>query len=100
MIGLVESVDAFLFSLVLIVFANGVYNLFVRRSPIEHNQIARWANVSSLGELKNTQGEVIIVILFVQFLRLILIHSNELGWNLLVLPVGIVWHSLKGNGTF
>ncbi len=86
---LVQSIDAFLFALVTMIFSFGVYNLFIRHTarPVLHRPF--WFNVQSIGHLKNTLAELIIIILFVKFLEIVLLDLRNLSWETLILPIGI-----------
>ena len=98
-IYLISALDRFLIAVVLLYFAYGLYGLFVRpdRSPRELG-LPSWLHVERIGELKQTLAEVIIVILFVLFLRVALetFHRKELDLTLvamaefLLLPFAIV----------
>lgn len=96
---LIEALDRFLIAVVLLYFGYGLYGLFIRpdRTPKELG-LPEWLHVDRIGELKQTVAEVIIVILFVLFLRIALetFHSEApdlsltmLG-RLLLLPVSIL----------
>lgn len=72
-INVIEALDRFLIAIVLLYFANGVYVLFIRREPQpEDTPLAHWLRVNSIGQLKQVVAEVIIVVLFVLFLRIAL----------------------------
>ncbi len=96
---LIEALDRFLIGVVLLYFGYGLYGLFIRpdRSPDELG-LPEWLHVERIGELKQTVAEVIIVILFVLFLRIALeeFHSEDSEFTLvtigrlLLLPVSIV----------
>ncbi len=91
MISLIESVDAFLFALVLLIFAFGIYQIFITKHPIDASGCAHtWMNISNLAELKVILVEVIIVILCVFFLKITFMHHDEASWSLLILPVSIL----------
>lgn len=49
-----------------------------------------WLQVQSLGQMKGTLLEIMVVLLAVLFLKLGLQTQAELVWELLVIPVGIV----------
>lgn len=68
-IYLIEALDRFLIAVVLIYFGFGLYGLFIRpeQAPSQMG-LPDWLHVDSIGELKQTVAEVIIVILFVLFL--------------------------------
>ena len=98
-VHLIGALDRFLIAVVLLYFGYGLYGLFVRpdRSPRELG-LPDWLHVDSIGELKQTLAEVIIVILFVLFLREALetFHADGLSLSLnvivefLLLPVSIL----------
>jgi len=72
-ISVIEALDRFLIAIVLLYFANGVYALFIRRErPLEGIPLEHWIRVNSIGQLKQVVAEVIIVVLFVLFLRVAL----------------------------
>jgi len=97
-VHLVSALDRFLMGVVLLYFAFGVYLLFIRpdRTPDELG-IPAWLHVEGIGQLEQTLAEVIIVILFVLFLRMALesyiAQGPDLSWpaalKLLTLPVSI-----------
>lgn len=88
---LVKSIDSFLIALVLFIFAYGVYWIFIaegkesdRKDPLQAIRI------TSIGHLKNILAEVIVIILFVLFLEVELIHAFTPRWEILVLPISIL----------
>ena len=92
---LVSSVDIFLFALVLIIFAVGVYELFISKiDPVERETDTRpsWLRISSVDDLKSSLGKVILMVLIVSFFK----HTLELTkdqWSpttLLYLSIGIL----------
>ncbi len=96
MIRVIEALDRFLIAIVLLYFGFGVYSLFIRPQVVdEETEVPSLLHVEQVGELKQVVAEVIIVILFVLFLRtaLQIFHNAavELSWQqigmLLVLPV-------------
>lgn len=98
-IYLIEALDRFLIAVVLIYFGFGLYGLFIRpgQQPSDIG-FPDWLHVDSIGELKQTVAEVIIVILFVLFLSVAFqtFHSDletitlsEVA-RLLLLPVSIL----------
>ena len=97
-VHLVSALDRFLMGVVLLYFAFGVHLLFVRPSHRpEDLGIPHWLRVEGIGQLKQTVAEVIIVILFVLFLRVALegyiAQGPEMTWpevfKLLTLPISI-----------
>ncbi|MGR3323553.1 MAG: YqhA family protein [Pseudooceanicola sp.] len=98
-ISVIEGLDRFLIGIVLLYFAYGVYSLFLH--PERSRQelaLPDWLRVRQIGQLKQVVAEVIIVVLFVLFLRIALqaFHSPTapLEWRqiatLLVLPISVV----------
>ncbi|MEO1329419.1 MAG: YqhA family protein [Pseudomonadota bacterium] len=98
-VHLIGALDRFLIAVVLIYFGYGLYGLFVRPSSLPSDLgLPDWLHVDRIGELKQTVAEVIIVILFVLFLRVALetFHTEatdlslETIGRLLLLPVSIL----------
>ena len=93
-VKLLESLDQFLFGLVLVYFAYSIYFLFLAREYEEDTGVRilmpDWLQVQSLGQMKKTLLEVVVVLLAVLFLKLGLQTQGNLGWELLTIPVGIV----------
>ena len=70
MIGVIGSLDLFLIAIVLLYFAYGVYSLFIHPGETEEElALPSWLRVTQIGQLKQVVAELIIVILFVLFLR-------------------------------
>ncbi len=99
-IRIISALDRFLMAIVLLYFAYGIYMLFVRPdSPAEDLGIPRWLRVEGIGQLKQTVAEVIVVVLFVLFLRVAVetyvAQGPELSWQgllkLLTLPLSILF---------
>lgn len=98
-IGVIESLDRFLIAIVLLYFAYGVYSLFIHPDEREEQfALPAWLRVRQIGQLKQVVAELIVVILFVLFLRQALQSFSgadaPLTWNaiatLLLLPVSTV----------
>lgn len=95
-IGVIESLDRFLIAIVLLYFAYGVYSLFIHPEDSEEKLfLPSWLRIRNVGQLKQIVAELIVVILFVLFLRQVLEafsgSSDSLGWSeiatLSVLPI-------------
>lgn len=72
-INVIEALDRFLIAIVLLYFAYGVYELFIRRrSDTPTVTLTSRLRVESIGQLKQVVAEVILVVLFVLFLRVAL----------------------------
>ena len=80
--------------LVLYYFAFGIYTLFLSPEPKEETtrNIPKSLQVTSLGQMKKTLLEVIIVLLAVLFLKdiLYLQKGEEMPWTVLVLPAAVL----------
>jgi uncharacterized membrane protein YqhA len=93
-VPVLEAVDAFLFGIVLVIFAYGIAIGFVFRLPEGYGRrLPNWMKVEGVGQLKATLAEVVIVVLIVIFARVV-VGSVELekpfDWQLLVLPGSIL----------
>jgi uncharacterized membrane protein YqhA len=89
----VSSVDIYLFATVLLIFSNGLYELFIKgidpaaRCPESRRH---WLKVDSLDDLKSALGKVILMILIVWFFEKALIITYHTALDLLCLGVGIL----------
>jgi uncharacterized membrane protein YqhA len=92
-VPVLEAVDAFLFGIVLVIFAYGIAIDFVFTLPEGYGRrLPNWMKVEGVGQLKATLTEVVIVVLIVIFARVV-VGSVELerpfDWPMLVLPASI-----------
>lgn len=103
-IGVIEALDRFLIAIVLLYFAYGVFSLFLRRRDREEDaKLTSRLEVQSIGQLKQVVAEVILVVLFVLFLRVALeIYGSpglKLSWSqiatIIVLPVSTAFLALS-----
>jgi uncharacterized membrane protein YqhA len=94
-VEIVSSLDQFLLGLVLLVFAYGVYSLWVvadtaaweeQRSKVHAPD---WLNVTSVTDLKVKLIEVVAVLLAVLFLKGVLKNPMTV-WSDLVVPIAVV----------
>ncbi|MHC4619021.1 MAG: YqhA family protein [Planctomycetota bacterium] len=98
MVQLVSALDTFIFGLVLFYFAFGVHQLCLKPATPDREgsetalKMPKWLEVKSLGQLKKTLLEVIIVLVAVLFLKdaLYLESGTELHWTALIGPAAIV----------
>ncbi|HET6445472.1 MAG TPA: YqhA family protein [candidate division Zixibacteria bacterium] len=96
MIKLVASIDHFLFSAILVIFAIGLYALFFRsssRSAKQHglNKTPSWKHLKSLGGMDEMLLKVIIMLLAVSLLEYVLTTGiDSLNWTVLIMPLTIV----------
>ncbi len=98
-IALMGALDRFLIGMVLLFFGFGVYGLFIRPDLTAREiGLPDWMHVERIGQLKQTLAEVIIVVLFVLFLRVALqaFHAGGEAMDVegmgrfLMLPIAIV----------
>jgi uncharacterized membrane protein YqhA len=90
-VPVLEAVDAFLFGIVLVIFAYGIAIGFVFTLPEGYGQrLPVWMKVGGVGQLKATLAEVVIVVLIVIFARIVVEANGHLQWSMLVLPASIL----------
>ena len=95
--SLAQSIDVFLFALVMMIFAYGILYLFIfEDEEKKRSTFPGWLRIKSIFQLKIILGEVIIFILFVHFLE----NATSTGYaNLslehLILPGAILLLSLS-----
>ncbi|ANW05502.1 hypothetical protein LMTR13_12330 [Bradyrhizobium icense] len=103
-ISVIEALDRFLIAIVLLYFSYGVYSLFIHpEEPEERLAIPAWLRVQQIGQLKQVVTEVIVVVLFVLFLRVALEtfvqNKAATSWlhlgTIALLPVSILLLSLS-----
>ncbi len=91
-VPVLEAVDAFLFGIVLVIFAYGIAIGFVFTLPQGYGaRLPIWMKVGGVGQLKATLAEVVIVVLIVIFARIVV---EALQWSMLVLPASILMISV------
>jgi uncharacterized membrane protein YqhA len=82
--------DAFLFGIVLVIFAYAIAFGFVfELTPEDRRLLPSWMRVEGVNELKNTLVGVILVYLFVDFATDWPEIDNQLTWEMLVKPISI-----------
>ncbi|MGI9612220.1 MAG: YqhA family protein [Acidimicrobiales bacterium] len=87
-VKLVSSIDKFLVALVLLVFAYGVFKLFI--ADPERDDIPNWFNIHSVTDLKIRLLETITSLLAVLFLEGALnVGAENLEWSSLVVPISV-----------
>lgn len=94
----VESIDAYLFALVLIIFGIGVYELFISKvDPTEQNLASRpsWLRVHNIDSLKSSLGSVILMVLIVSVFEYSLKADFRTAQDILYLAIGVVLVALS-----
>lgn len=98
MIRLVASVDHFLFSAILLIFAVGLYSLFFKgsaphsaRGDDSSGSSLSWKRLKNMGGMDELLLKVIIMLLAVSFLEFMLTSGiDNLSWSVLVVPLTII----------
>jgi len=92
----ITAVDDFLLATVLLIFALGLYELFISKIHVAHEE--ENANnilmISSLDDLKDRLGKVILMILIVAFFKNVLHVTFDDPLNILYMGAGILMVSL------
>src|SRR5215207_9854554 len=90
-VGVMGATDAFLFGVVLIIFAVAIAFGFVLELPEQlATRLPAWMRVNGIGELKRTLVEVIVIYLIVDFATDIAEGEGHLSWTTLVMPLSIL----------
>lgn len=87
----VEAIDGYLLASVMLIFAFGLYELFISRidrAGREHR--AQVLMIHSLDDLKHRLGQVVLLILVVKFFEGAAVISLKSSYDLLLLSVGIL----------
>ena len=93
---IITAVDDFLLATVLLIFALGLYELFVDKIEIAHST-ATSSNIlviNTLDDLKDRLGKVILMILIVAFFKKVLHVNFEEPIDILYMGTGILMVSL------
>ena len=90
-VPVLEAVDAFLFGIVLVIFAYGIAIGFVFTLPeTVGKSLPNWMKIEGVSQLKGILSEVVIVVLIVIFARVVVEANGHLQWSMLVLPASIL----------
>jgi uncharacterized membrane protein YqhA len=90
-ISVMGATDAFLFGIVLVIFAYGVMFGFVLKPPPEvQHRLPSWMRMTGIHELKHTLVEVILVYMIVDFATDLAATEDAPTWSALVKPMAIV----------
>src|SRR5215217_2951522 len=86
-----QATDAFLFGLVLIVFAYAITFGFAFNLPTSvRTKVPLWMRVEGIGEIKITLIQVVLVYLVVDFVTDVVEIETRITWEMLVKPAAIV----------
>lgn len=91
LIGIIGAIDLYLIGIVLLIFAFGVYELFISKIDIAHagNQ-HNILEITTLDELKNKLIKVIIMVLIVSFFKTILSTNFQTPIEMLYFGLAIL----------
>jgi uncharacterized membrane protein YqhA len=90
--SVMQATDAFLFGLVLIVFAYAITFGFAFDLPeTARSRLPQWMRVSGISELKITLMEVILVYLVVDFATDMVEVETHVSWQMLMKPAAILF---------
>lgn len=85
------ATDAFLFGVVLMIFAGTIaFGFVLSVAPQQKESIPRWMQVEDVSELKRTMIEVIIVFLIVDFAS-DMAEQDQVTWVALVKPAAVIF---------
>jgi uncharacterized membrane protein YqhA len=88
--AVMQATDAFLFGLVLIVFAYAITFGFAFDLPNRvRTKVPLWMRVNGIGEIKITLIEVVLVYLVVDFVTDVVEVETHITWEMLVKPIAI-----------
>lgn len=93
-IALISSVDSFLFATVLLIFAMGIYELFISKiDPASRTAESRpnWLAIHSLDDLKGAVGKVILMILIVRLFESAVKMKYDHPLHLLYLGLAVLF---------
>jgi uncharacterized membrane protein YqhA len=85
------ATDAFLFAMVLLIFAYAIaFGFVLDLSEEQRERLPAWMRISTVSELKHTLVEVILVYLVVDFATDIAGEAGRLDWHKLVIPLSVL----------
>jgi uncharacterized membrane protein YqhA len=88
--AVMEATDAFLFGLVLVVFAYGItFGFAIELPSAVRTKLPPWMRVQGISELKNTLIEIIVVFLIVDFATDVAEVEAHVSWDMLLKPAAI-----------
>jgi len=93
----VQVVDGFLLAIVLMIFAFGIYELYVSKIDIayESESAEHMLSITSLDDLKSRLGKVILMVMIVKFFEMAIDMEYKDVYDLIYFAVGILLVSLS-----
>lgn len=91
LIAIIGAIDFYLIALVLLIFTFGIYELFISKIDIAHEEgeFGNILEVESLDDLKNKIVKVIIMVLIVSFFQRILSMEFTTAYDMLAMAISI-----------
>jgi uncharacterized membrane protein YqhA len=91
LIAVIGAIDFYLIALVLLIFAFGIYELFISKIDIAHEEgeFGNILEVENLDDLKNKIVKVIIMVLIVSFFQRILSMEFTTAYDMLAMAISI-----------
>ncbi len=92
--GIIKAVDAYLIAAILLIFALGLYELFVNKiDPSESaaRTVPRLVQVTSLDDLKDRIAKLVLLVLIIEFFQYALKLKYATPLDLLYLAVGVLF---------
>ncbi|MDQ6988733.1 MAG: YqhA family protein [Mariprofundaceae bacterium] len=95
---IITAVDDFLLATVLLIFALGLYELFIAKIEVAHGKdtASNILVINTLDDLKDRLGKVILMILIVAFFKKVLHVTFDEPLDILYMGAGILLVSLAG----
>ena len=91
LIGIIGAIDLYLIGIVLLIFSFGVYELFISKIDIAHEEYGQnILEIESLDELKNKIIKVVIMVLIVGFFKTVLSAKFTTPLEILYLGLAIL----------
>ncbi len=93
--GLVGAIDLYLMAIVMLIFAFGLYELFISDvDPAKESQSSKVLEIHSLDELKDKLAKVIVMVLIVSFFQNVLHTDYNGALEMLYFSISILTLSL------
>lgn len=90
-VDVMGAVDAFLFAIVLVIFALAIaFGFILDPGNTSRHPLPKWVQVGDVGDIKRTLLQVIIVYLVVDFVTDLAESGVPLSWQMLVKPLSVI----------
>ena len=89
-VRVLETLDAFLIALALLGFGYGILTLLVLKEAPSPSQVPKVLLVDSIGALKRSLVQVVIVVLAVYFVRILWLEQEDIDFTVWAIPGSIL----------